>query len=170
MAAWADFPNIDTKSAEELEELLNDDLALQIYIDNLESIRGMKQVHKELLDGNESLARRNLEQQTELESLKATVAEQQALFITQRAKFDASLKAQQDESVRFSPAHIVTKLQSSLTESDDLSESISQSFLDGKVQPDDFIKQYRDTRRVYHLRAAKLERVARDPTLLHGAG
>ena len=33
-------------------------MALQIYVDNLESIRGMKHVHKELLDGNESLARK----------------------------------------------------------------------------------------------------------------
>ncbi|KAJ3045230.1 Vacuolar protein sorting-associated protein 37A [Rhizophlyctis rosea] len=169
-SAWADYPDIDSKSAEELEELLNDEIAFQIYLENLSSIKGMKQVHKELMDGNESLARRNLSKKEELESLKKTLSEQQQLFQSLRAKFDTNLKAQQDEAVRFSPTYVATKLQSAQSESDELSESIAQSFLDGKIPADDFIKQYRDTRRVYHLRAAKLERLARDPQVFHGVG
>lgn len=43
-------------------------------------------------------------------------------------------------------------------ECDDLSESVAQSFLDGSLDHDTFVKQFRDLRKVYHLRASKVER------------
>ncbi|KAJ3253270.1 Vacuolar protein sorting-associated protein 37A [Borealophlyctis nickersoniae] len=126
----------------------------------------MKQVHRELLIGNEGVARRNLAKEAEMEALKASLAEQHALMRAERSKFEELLQAHQNESVRFAPDYIISRLRTSIHESEELSESIAQSFLEGKTGPDDFLKQYRETRKVYHMRAAKLERVAGDPGVL----
>lgn len=47
-------------------------------------------------------------------------------------------------------------------ESDELSESVAQSFLDGNLDNESFVKQFREFRKVYHLRESKLERVQKD--------
>lgn len=60
---------------------------------------------------------------------------------------------------RFRPEPIQSKLRSAAAESDELSESIAQSFLEGKLDQDGFIRQYRELRKVYHLREMKNERI-----------
>lgn len=63
---------------------------------------------------------------------------------------------------RFSSATVLTRLKASVYESDELSESVAQSFLDGNIDNDSFVKQFREFRKVYHLRASKLERAQKD--------
>lgn len=46
-----------------------------------------------------------------------------------------------------------------MAESEELSESVAQLFLEGKLDQDGFIKQYRELRKVYHLREMKNERI-----------
>lgn len=53
---------------------------------------------------------------------------------------------------------MMTRLKASIHESDELSESVAQSFLDGNLDHDGFVKQFRELRKVYHIRASKLER------------
>lgn len=63
---------------------------------------------------------------------------------------------------RFSSSTVLTRLKASVYESDELSESVAQSFLDGNLDNDSFVKQFREFRKVYHLRASKLERAQKD--------
>ena len=57
---------------------------------------------------------------------------------------------------------MLTRLKASVYESDELSESVAQSFLDGNLDHDSFVKQFRELRKVYHLRASKLERAQQE--------
>jgi hypothetical protein len=60
---------------------------------------------------------------------------------------------------RFRPETLQSKLRSAASESEELSESVAQSFLEGKLDQEGFIRQYRDLRKVYHLRTMKHERM-----------
>lgn len=62
-------------------------------------------------------------------------------------------------SQRFKPETLQSKLRSAVAESDELSESVAQSFLEGKLDQDSFIRQFQDLRKVYHLREMKNERL-----------
>jgi hypothetical protein len=57
-------------------------------------------------------------------------------------------------------------LKEGVAESDEISETIAATFLDGGMGVEDFIKQYRDGRKVYHQRAIKLNRVLKTPSVL----
>jgi hypothetical protein len=60
----------------------------------------------------------------------------------------------------------LTKLKSEVQQSEELSEQIANSFLDGEIEYDHFIKQFKEVRKVYHLRNAKVERIALNPSIL----
>jgi len=73
-------------------------------------------------------------------------------------QFQENDQQQQAAFNRFSMSNIITRLRAAALECDDLSESVAQSFLDGSLDHDTFVKQFRDLRKVYHLRASKVER------------
>lgn len=52
-----------------------------------------------------------------------------------------------------------SKLRSAVAESEELSESVAQSYMDGKLDPESFIRQFRELRKVYHMREMKNERL-----------
>ena len=43
---------------------------------------------------------------------------------------------------------------------------MAKSFLDGELETDQFLKHFREVRKVYHLRNAKVERVSIQPGIL----
>ncbi|TPX69231.1 hypothetical protein SpCBS45565_g02490 [Spizellomyces sp. 'palustris'] len=165
-APIAEFPEVDRLSLEELDDLLKNEEALGLFFEQMEHVKNMRQVHADLAVGNEALARRNLEKENEINALKSSLTEQIKLMRSQKNLFDENSKIREDELMRFGSDYITSKLRAALSQSDELSDSIATSFVEGKLGADDFLKQFRDVRKVYHLRAAKLERISREPGLL----
>ena len=60
----------------------------------------------------------------------------------------------------------MSKLKSETQQSDELSEQMAKSFLDRELEVDHFLKHFREVRKVYHLRNAKVERVSAQPEIL----
>lgn len=128
---------------------------------------------------------KNLERESALSALQEALKEQYTLMRSQKQLFDEAVKTHDDESLvrliaidwciccltifcskRFRSDYVTSTLRVALGQSDELSDSIANSFVDGKLGVEDFLKQFRDIRRVYHLRAAKLERISREPNIL----
>ncbi|RUS23074.1 hypothetical protein BC937DRAFT_92737 [Endogone sp. FLAS-F59071] len=158
-------PPIMGMSEEELEELLADDYAFTRFFDELEQVRNMRIVQEELRSGNETLANKNLSKEAELKQLQATVTELNDQYQELRSEFDEKILLQQEALKRFSRSALLARLRSAVYESDELSESIAQSFLDGKLDHDVFVREFRELRKVYHLRASKVERAERSGVL-----
>lgn len=59
---------------------------------------------------------------------------------------------------KFSPTAIISQLAKLAHHSDLQSESIAEAFLSGSKTPEDFLKEFREERKLYHLRNAKVER------------
>ncbi|KAJ8658356.1 hypothetical protein O0I10_006041 [Lichtheimia ornata] len=156
--SMAEYTSIVSRSMDELEELLSNDVAFELFFNSLERVQNMKTVQEELRNGNVNLANKNLTQESSLQQLRDQVKELDGEYRQLRAQFEEKEKQQNDAFNRFSPATMMTRLKASIHESDELSESVAQSFLDGNLDHDGFVKQFRELRKVYHIRASKLER------------
>ncbi|KAI9244569.1 hypothetical protein BDA99DRAFT_528972 [Phascolomyces articulosus] len=153
----AEYASIANKSAEELEQLLTDDVAFELFFNSFERIRSMKTVQEELRIGNENLAQKNIGNEENILKLRSETKQLDEEYRKLRSEFDEKERQQHEAFNRFSSSTVLTRLKASVYESDELSESVGQSFLDGNLDHDSFVKQFRELRKVYHLRASKLE-------------
>ncbi|KAJ1558599.1 pre-rRNA processing protein [Nowakowskiella sp. JEL0078] len=154
-----EFPGFENKTIEDLELLLSDDSLFKEYFESIPNVKASLNLRRELKLGNVAAAKRNLEKEQELIAVKSSLQERFEILRNQKEKFDQLVENQQNELMRFSPDYIVNKLRASITDSEEVSESLETSFKEKNIDLDDFIKQYRAVRKVYHIRAAKLERV-----------
>ncbi|OZJ05428.1 hypothetical protein BZG36_01657 [Bifiguratus adelaidae] len=161
-----EFPSILNMSQQQLEEMLKDDYPFEEFVMSLDQIQHSRAVQSDLLNANEAIARKysrrkNLSRQEELTSLQQAIAPLNNQYLQLRQEFDAKFKKQQETLRRFQTPTLLSQVRDSIAESDELSEQIAQSFLDGGISIEAFIKQYRDVRKVYHLRSSKIERAER---------
>ncbi|KAG0251435.1 Vacuolar protein sorting-associated protein 37A [Mortierella polycephala] len=146
-------------SQEQLEELVESPIALEHFVDHLEVVINSRTLKREWWLGNDNVARRNLALEAEMAQLQQSTAEGHKVAMELQMTLEEKLQQQQDALWRFKPETLQSKLRSAAAESDELSESIAQSFLEGKLDQEGFIRQYRDLRKVYHLREMKNERI-----------
>ncbi|KAJ3215110.1 Vacuolar protein sorting-associated protein 37A [Dinochytrium kinnereticum] len=161
-----DFMGLENKSLQELEELMSDEVAFEDFFQNLPQFKEQQRTRGDFVAGNEALAKQNLSMEARVAQLRTELEEEHRSFRTQREQFDANYRAFQDLSMRYAPDYMISRIRTGVTESEELSESVASSFLGGKMAVEDFVRNYRETRKVYHQRAARLERVMRDPQLL----
>ncbi|TPX37748.1 hypothetical protein SmJEL517_g00606 [Synchytrium microbalum] len=162
----SEYAKLDTMTADELEVLISNETAFQTFVDGLPQMREAKTVEQNLRMENEALARKNLDRHAELEEKRTSLREKQQALKKKREAFDALMAKQQDELFRFTPEYLTMQLREAANESDSLSESMADAFREGRVTVDDFLRQYRETRKVYHIRNSKHEKVLRQPELL----
>ncbi|CAO3637147.1 unnamed protein product [Cunninghamella echinulata] len=160
-----EYTAILNKTPAEIEELLSNEVAFDIFFNSLDRIKNMKIVQEELMNGNENLAHKNLSQEDVLTKLQAEVKDLNVQYQQQKELSKEKERQQQEAFKRFSSSTILTRLKAGVMESDDLSESVAQSFLEGNLDHDSFVKQFREFRKVYHLRASKLERIQKDNSI-----
>ncbi|CAO3564276.1 unnamed protein product [Mortierella alpina] len=146
-------------SAEKLEELLESSIAFEHFVDHLDIVVNSRTLKREWWLGNDNVARRNLALEEEMLELQKTTAEGHKVAMELQKSLEEKLQQQQDALWRFKPETLQSKLRAAAAESDELSESIAQSFLEGKLDQEGFIRQYRELRKVYHLREMKNERI-----------
>ncbi|KAG0221531.1 hypothetical protein B0O80DRAFT_117825 [Mortierella sp. GBAus27b] len=147
-------------SPEQIEEYLENPIAFDHFFDNLEVVLESRTLKREWWQGNDNVSRRNLQLEGELGELQKSTMEGYDVSMQLQKTLEEKLQQQQDALWRFKPETIQSKLRSAASESDEFSEAIAQSFLEGKLDQDDFIRQYRELRKVYHLREMRNERIA----------
>ncbi|CAG8481169.1 11264_t:CDS:2, partial [Gigaspora rosea] len=152
---YEEFPEILTKSKEDLEDLLSNDIVFESFFESIERIRNTIAVQNEMRMGNETIAKETLSQENELNQLRQHVQERENALIELNSTIQEKLKLQQNALQRFSPSVLLTKLKSGVQQSDELSEQMANSFLSGELETDQFIKHFREIRKVFHLRNAK---------------
>ncbi|KAG0216692.1 hypothetical protein BGX33_012285 [Mortierella sp. NVP41] len=146
-------------SPEKVEELLESQIAFDHFVDHLEIVVNSRTLKREWWLGNDNVSRRNLALEAEMAELQKSTVESHQVATRLQKTLEEKLQQQQDALWRFKPETLQSKLRSAAAESEELSESIAQSFLEGKLDQEGFIRQYRDLRKVYHLRTMKHERL-----------
>ncbi|KAG2205770.1 hypothetical protein INT47_003953 [Mucor saturninus] len=149
-------------SPEEMEELLQNETAFDIFFETLDRVKNLKTFQEELRSGNELLAHKNLGREDQLLKLRSEVEYLDTIFKQEKLEFEKKEKIQNEAFNRFSSSTVLTRLKGGVYEQDELSEKVAQSFLEGNLDNETFVKQFREFRKVYHLRESKLERVQKD--------
>ncbi|KAF9429138.1 Vacuolar protein sorting-associated protein 37A [Entomortierella beljakovae] len=144
---------------EQIEEYLENPIAFDHFFDQLEVVVNSRTLKREWWHGNDNVARRNLQLEAEMLELQKNTTEGYQVAMQLQKTLEEKLQLQQDVLWRFKPETLQSKLRSTVAESDELSESIAQSFLEGKLDQEGFIRQFRELRKVYHLREMKNERI-----------
>nr|CAG8527602.1 411_t:CDS:2 [Entrophospora candida] len=143
-----EFPMLLNKSKEELEDLLNNEVVFDSFLETVEQIQ------------------KTLTQEEDLNQLYKKVQDEENELKELYDAYKEKIKTQQEVLQRFSLPLLLTKLKLEVQQSDELSEQIANSFLDGEIEYDHFVKHFREVRKVYHLRNAKVERIALNPSIL----
>ncbi|OBZ71734.1 Vacuolar protein-sorting-associated protein 37 1 [Grifola frondosa] len=159
----SDFPELAHLSREDLEDLLVDPAYFQAIFHSLNHVKSLYQAQAELGSANESIAQNNLALQESLYTLrgetKAAFDEAKAL----EARWKDVEREQREVYQRFSPQFLLMRLKHATTAQDELSEARASQFVQGSsADPpvagsngkdiDDFVKEFKELRRIYHKR------------------
>ncbi|KAJ3275893.1 Vacuolar protein sorting-associated protein 37A [Terramyces sp. JEL0728] len=152
-----EYLELDGKTTEEIEEILLDDNAFADYFYSLDQVKPIKQMQDDLLVNNAEIAKSNLSRKEQIEDLKMRIQALQNINAGHRKQLDQLLYEQQQELTRFGSEYLTEQLRQLVATSDDMTELSAASFLEGKLSEDEFIKAFKESRKLYHLRNAKLE-------------
>ncbi|KAG5733768.1 hypothetical protein E4T56_gene8194 [Termitomyces sp. T112] len=165
----ADFPELAHLLREDLEDLLTDPQYLQAVFHSLDRVKTLYQAHAELGMANESIANNNLRLQDSLYQLRSETQEAFNEAKSLEARWKEIEKEQKEVYQRFSPQFLLMRLKHSTIAQDDASEALASSFINEQMQSgistpnggagvDEFIKEFKELRKVYHKRAMWGER------------
>ncbi|GAB6033277.1 hypothetical protein CHUAL_012877 [Chamberlinius hualienensis] len=155
----SEFPELKTFSTKQLQELQNDDEKLQEYIERLHIVKKINTERDELCGINEELAKENISKEPILEAKKKNLLELVDEISNLRHQFDDLSHKYQILSDQYSPSSIQESLKFAALQAEDESEHIAQSFLEGKIEIEEFLPKFMERRILSHNRKAKEERL-----------
>ncbi|CCL99720.1 uncharacterized protein FIBRA_01742 [Fibroporia radiculosa] len=168
----ADFPELAHLSRDDLQELLYDPVYFQAVFHTLNHVKSLYQAQAELGSANETIA---IENNLALEeSLYHLRSETQDAFNEARdleARWKEIEKEQKEVYQRFTPQFLLMRLRHATTAQDDISEARAADFVQASsAEPvpistngrdiDDFVREFKELRKVYHKRVMWGERWA----------
>jgi len=151
------FPELDSKTPAELSLLLSDELEFKKFFESLPNVQTMKKLRDDLRDNNESLAKKNLAKEAEIQKLQMDLNNRLNVIAEKRASYEQKAQRQQEIMKQFSTTSLIDQLTESATEAEQQSEAIAKKFLGGEIDNKDFMKDFVEKRKLFHLRSAKKE-------------
>ncbi|CAA7261479.1 unnamed protein product [Cyclocybe aegerita] len=165
-----DFPELSHLSREDLEDLLSDPVYFQAIFHSLNYVKELYKSQAELGMANEAIAQNNLALQQRLYDLRSETKEAFDEAKSLEARWKELEKEQKEVYQRFTPQFLLMRLRHSTTAQDDGSEAVASTFIQQVRRPsvgdagptgatragqdvDDFIKEFKESRKIYHKRA-----------------
>jgi ESCRT-I complex subunit VPS37 len=166
------LPNVPSKyseteglSRQQLDELVDDELEFMRLIYKLPVYDKIFTIGSSRLNENVQLARDNLSHESKLAVLQGDVKRLHQTLQTKLAEF-SKLEARQN-AICAPPdlAETLQRLNKAKKEAFDESEAMAEAWVDGDSgsSVDDFCKQFLESRKVHHMRAAKMEILKNTP-------
>ncbi|KAF8630924.1 hypothetical protein AX17_005281 [Amanita inopinata Kibby_2008] len=148
--------------------MLLDPVYFQAMFHSLNKIKALYQAQAELGMANEAIANHNLTLQDGLYKLRSDTKDAFDEAKRLEARWKELEKEQKEVYQRFSPQFLHLRLRHSITAQDDQSEAVASSFVQQQpsttfsasgtgtpnngLEIDEFIKEYKELRKVYHKR------------------
>ncbi|KAG0147823.1 hypothetical protein CROQUDRAFT_90957 [Cronartium quercuum f. sp. fusiforme G11] len=154
-----DFPEIAEMSKEDLQDLLQDEDYFRAVFIGLPQVKELMENQQELIAANEAIAHKNLSLKDRLEQVREETAKAFNHTHSLITTFGELSKEQAELYQPFGEQAIRSRLLTALHESDRLTESLASEFAEeGSMEEDLFVKQYRESRTIFHRRALIAER------------
>jgi len=143
-----EFPELSAMKPAQLGELLNDDAAFKLFLNNIDSVKTMRSLRDDLRIGQSGGDTSDLDQ--ELATLEADLSNK---------KKQLNLKLQQQEKMmeKLQVSNLVDALAKLAAEIEEESDQVSRKFLDSDIDLKAFLDEFTPKRHLFHLRSAKKE-------------
>lgn len=143
----------------QLKELSTDEGLLYEAIMELPDIKCLETNRLQIMQQTEELAKRNLDLKPRLGEMKEQLRSKHNELETLKGSVDGKLQIQSEKNEGRSIPHLQDKLKISVMEADEESETIADSFLDGKLPLDQFLKNYKSKRKTSYMLKASEEKL-----------
>lgn len=159
-----EFPEIKTMSDEELKRFLDDvegPVLVENYVRNLDAVKKVQTDRDLLFQENEDQAQINLGHDPELQNGWTRLQEKSFELMGEKERYDKQSREQQnirDKFVHFSKT-ASSQLKVLAQEADTESEIIAEEFVEAKMQETEFIRNFKEKRKLHHLRMSKHEKL-----------
>ncbi|KAI8607491.1 hypothetical protein BC830DRAFT_128269 [Chytriomyces sp. MP71] len=157
---------LESKTLEELEEMMTDPRAFEEHLFTLRPIVEAQQLREEASRVNAEAAARTLSLRPDLDTARESLRASQSDFKAALQSYELTCKEYEDAVLVHAPDYLLSRLRAAQSESDELCDSLVSSLLSGEVAVEDFMKRYREARKMYHSRSIRVERAERDPSVL----
>lgn len=154
-----EFPELSHLSRSNLDDLLTDPRYFESVLHSLSSVKALYRSQRELGMANEAIARGNLSLQDELFRLRSETKEAFDEAKALEARWKEVEREQKELYQRLTPQFLLLRLRHATTDQDNASEALATSFVQSSVSSDntsdvdEFVRQFRELRKVYHKRA-----------------
>ncbi|KAF0719050.1 Aste57867_1311 [Aphanomyces stellatus] len=152
------FPELEELSQAQLEKLVGDRATLKAYIKNMDSVVNFMKIYDDLVQGNHELAETNLGHEGSLQTLQSEVHALKQQVHTVQEALAAKQATQHELMAQFQPQAFVQRVSAAADEADNASEDIAARFTNGEIDVNQFVAEFLPTRKLYHVRTAKVER------------
>ena len=152
-----EFPELENMNREEMQKLLNDENAFLEFVNS--SFMTPIEIFVKIEENSLATAEKTLSHKEELMRLSADVIEMRGHL---REKLEVYEPLHQRYTKLCMPPSlkgVLKKLNSARREASSSSDKIADSFSAGKLDVNSYIEQYMETRKLFHERSAKMERL-----------
>ncbi|XP_062399141.1 VPS37B subunit of ESCRT-I a [Sardina pilchardus] len=143
----------------QLNELLEDDDKLNKIVGDMEEVQNVQQSKEITLAGNRSLAEQNLQLQPQLDFQKNELTKRYRCLQELYEAYQLRKSTLDDLSGNSSLDTLLALLQAEGAKIEEETENMADSFLDGNIALDGFIDEYRNKRKLAHLRRVKIDKL-----------
>ena len=150
-----EFEKLKELSDEQLMRLLDDEVAFELFVKELDIGMDVKKMKESVERGNLDRARTNLSREVELSDLHTRVNELQDKVQVEIARYNGKLE-KYSEKYTMSGVDIRKQLEEASNEVDLASENLGEDFVNGSKRMQDFLGEYTEQRERFHSLQAKL--------------
>jgi len=104
------FPELESKSLSELQQICNNNTAFMEFIDSLEYLKNYQSVKEDLLKTNDELKKKMIEKEKDIVSLHSEYEEKLIKLAERRSTHDQTLTAQDDILKKYSGRAVIRAL------------------------------------------------------------
>jgi ESCRT-I complex subunit VPS37 len=155
---YGDLKNL---SLRELNDLLHQDSQVVGYVKKIDLSTNLRKIIVELKRENQQLARDNMEFVPKFESSRNSLLDKENQLKHLLQEYQTLLATHQDLLLkRYSAASLLAKLKKQADQSDLEADTMIRQFREGSMSADEFVRHYRQSRKLFHLRTCLAEKLS----------
>lgn len=155
----SNIPELNNLDCNQLYSLLNDELNLEDFVDELAPIKTMNAELDTLIEETEELAKENLKKDSKLCELKSAVESLSIEFLNLGASYEQTNKKYEEKTNEYLPQNIRQLLEIGVSNAESECEETVEAFLDGQQPLSEFLEEFMKVKKLIATRKFKEERL-----------
>lgn len=155
----SNIPELCNLSLEELQKLDQDPQYLSDFVDEMSIVQRIQCDLDSSIEDIKTMATANLAREQHLNQLRSTLEDKLNEFRRLGGSYESLNMRYQKKSEEFAPQHIKELLQIATSNADSVCDTFVEQFLSGSMDVQQFLDQYRESKRTSAMRKAKEERL-----------